>query len=769
MTRARCAVLALLAALLAGPALARSLPAATVRYDGHKVVRVQVRDAADAALMRTISPDLWSHGEGPGLVDYRVPPERLADLDASGLKYSVLIDNVQARIDAERAELAAVGDERGLGFFSTYRDYAAFSAYIDGLVALYPDIATRVTVGMSLEGRSIFGVRLRAPGAPNDPDRPAVLYNGCQHAREWISPMTIAYLADQFAAGYGVDERITAVMDEVDLYLVPISNPDGYVYTWGPERLWRKNRRLNPGGTVGVDLNRNWDYAWGGSGSSGDSSSDLYRGPSPFSEPESAAIASYIASIPGLRAHIDFHSYSQLVLGPWGWTEDAAPDAAELNALAADMAQAIFSVHGQTYVSGPISTTLYVADGSSVDWVYGELGVYSWTIELRDTGTFGFVLPASQIIPTGEENLAAVLGLTEWAATAISVEPASPAPPYAAPMAPTPVSVSVDARFGAEVDPASVALLFRIDGAASFVEVPMSAAGGDVFTGALPGAVCGRSFEYYFRASTTGGEQALYPPEGETGALSIVVAQTATALDDAMEVDSGWTFGAAGDNATTGVWVRADPVGTSAQPEDDHTVAGTQCFVTGNAAPGSAVGANDVDGGSTTLTSPAMDATAGPGGDAILVYHRWYSNDQGGAANADSMPVRLSNNNGATWTDIELVTENANAWVRREVRVSDFLAPTSQMRLRFVARDEGTGSIVEAGVDDVTLFTVTTCTALAGDIDGDGAVDFTDLNLVLSSYSQTGAPGAIVGDADYDGVVGFADLNLVLSNYGSGL
>lgn len=750
----------LAALLLAAPAFARSLPA-PVRYDGHKVVRVEITGAADIALMEQISPDMWSHHAGRGPVDYRVPPESMAALDASGLKYEVLIDNVQTRIDQERARLAPEAD-RGLGFFDNFRTYDEFSAWADSLVALYPDLASRFTVGLSLQGRTIFGVRLRAPGAGEG--RPAVLYNGCQHAREWISPMTIAFLADQFASGYGNDEQITAILDEVDVYFVPIVNPDGYVYSWTSERLWRKNRRANAGGSFGVDLNRNWDYAWGGPGSSGTPSNDTYRGPAPFSEPESLALSGFMASIDGLRAHIDFHSYSQLVLAPWGWTEDPAPDAAELNGLAADMADAIFDVHGETYISGPISTTLYIADGSVVDWMYGDQGVFSWTIELRDTGVFGFVLPPDQIIPTGEENLAAVLALSTWATNSISVEPLLAPPAYATPTEPTPVSVSVDTRFGATVDPSSVELLFRIDGAAAFVATPMTDTGSGVFTGALPAAVCGRSFNYYFRASTLDGEAASYPADGAEASLSLVVAQTALALDDDAETSTGWALSAAGDNAASGLWTRADPVGTGAQPEDDHTAAGTQCYVTGNATPGASIGTNDVDGGSTTLTSPVMDASGA--GDAILVYHRWYSNNQGGAPNADSMPVRLSNNDGASWTDLEVVTENAGAWVRREVLVSEFLAPTSQMRLRFVARDEGTGSIVEAGVDDVTLYVVTTCVALAGDINGDGAVDFADLNLVLSSYSQTGAPGEIAGDADYDGVVGFADLNFVLSNYG---
>ncbi len=741
---------------LAGDSLGGLPPRA--RYDGHKVVRVLIETATDRAVMETISDDPWSHQLGPGAVDYRVTPDRMAALDASGLQYEVMIDDVQRRIDDERAALGV----RGAGFFDNYHTYDEISAFVDGLVTLHPDMATRVTAGLSLQGRSIFGVRLRAPGAPNDPNRAAVLFNGGQHAREWISPATVCYVADRLASGYGVDPRITAILDEVDIFLLPVINPDGYVHTWNGERLWRKNRRVNGDGSIGVDLNRNWDFAWGGTGSSGVPSNDLYRGPAPFSEPESLALAGFIQAIPGLRAHIDFHSYSQLVLGPWGWTEAAAPDGPELNALGAAMADAIYHVHGETYVAGPISTTLYLADGSVVDWVYGDQGVFSWTIELRDEGQFGFVLPPEQIIPTGEENFEAVLTLAEWATEEIEIRLAGAFPTIVQPGESAELAVQIVTRFGETLDPTSPVMRWRLEGASAWQTVGMSGAG-ESWTGALPALPCGRRVEVQFAAATTSGDASTLP--NGTDAIVLDVLATTTAFDDTAETSTGWTVGAPGDNATTGVWLRADPVGTAAQPEDDHTPApGTMCFVTGNAAPGASVGTNDVDGGTTTLISPILDASTP--GEAFIVYHRWYSNDQGSGPNADSMPVSISNDGGATWTLLEDVSENANAWVRVEHRIADFVAPTSQVRLRFQARDLGTGSIVEAGVDDVRVFVIEPCVAILGDVDGDGTVGFADLNLLLGSYGQAGAPGELPGDVDVDGDVDFADLNLLLNNYG---
>jgi hypothetical protein len=187
------------------------------------------------------------------------------------------------------------------------------------------------------------------------------------------------------------------------------------------------------------------------------------------------------------------------------------------------------------------------------------------------------------------------------------------------------------------------------------------------------------------------------------------------------------------------------------------------CFVTGQGSPGGSVGANDVDAGTTTLTSPAFDATAQEDGEAYISYWRWYSNDQGSAPGEDSMLVQISSD-GSAWAQLESVNENLNAWAHQRFRVADFVAPGSQVRLRFVARDLGSGSVVEAGVDDVRLeFRGCEATAVAGDTNGDGVVDFEDLNNVLGSYNQTGA--GLVGDVDDDGDVDFEDLNIVLGSY----
>lgn len=322
---------------------------------------------------------------------------------------------------------------------------------------------------------------------------------------------------------------------------------------------------------------------------------------------------------------------------------------------------------------------------------------------------------------------------------------------------------------GGSISPTEAPTMHYRVNAGSFSSVMMTLEAGDVYKARLPATPCLGRVDYYFSARSLNGltvPEPLSAPESYYSGLS--VSDDVTTASDTLEANSGWVVGAPDDNASSGVWVRVDPVGTAAQPEDDHTPPpGVNAFVTGQGAAGGFLGEADVDGGKTTLTSPTFDATAGGGsGDAYVEYWRWYSNDQGSAPNqaTDSMIVSISNNNGATWTLLEDVLENTGVWTKKSFRVADFVAPTNQLRLRFVARDLGSGSIVEAGVDDVRLNRLRCLPG--GDANGDGLVNFTDLNLVLSNWGQAGA--GVVGDLDGDEVVSFSDLNLVLSNFGAG-
>jgi len=266
------------------------------------------------------------------------------------------------------------------------------------------------SIGKSVEGRDIPAVLINVGGHA----KKQILFTGGQHAREWIAPATVLYILEQLLSKYDTDEKVQKILDNVNFAIAPILNPDGYSYTWTKTRLWRKNRRPNAGGSYGVDLNRNWDSHWCTNGASKTPSSDVYCGTAAHSEPEVSSTATWIASLGYCHAFIDFHSYSQLVLRPFGWTEDPAPDEKELKTVGDGMAAAIKAIHGLSYTSEP-SYTLYFTTGSIDDWGYEkEYAKLVYTIELRDNGRNGFNLPPSQIIPTGEEQWNAVQYLANY-------------------------------------------------------------------------------------------------------------------------------------------------------------------------------------------------------------------------------------------------------------------------------------------------------------------------------------------------------------------
>eukprot|EP00163_Fabomonas_tropica_P019512 TRINITY_DN3422_c0_g1_i2.p2 TRINITY_DN3422_c0_g1~~TRINITY_DN3422_c0_g1_i2.p2 ORF type:complete len:331 (-),score=98.36 TRINITY_DN3422_c0_g1_i2:51-1043(-) len=303
--------------------------------------------------------------------------------------------------------MQAAAQDPTSSFFDNYHNFNDMNTQLKSYAANFSSIAKVVSVGKSLEGREIQGLVIAGKNVTSS--SPGIFYNGGQHAREWIAPITMMYLIDHLLTGYGNNANVTHLVDNLRWHIVPIINPDGYDYTWSKDRMWRKNRRKDNLFCAGVDLNRNWGFEWNTGGSSGEPCSETYHGPSGFSEPEETAVSKYITANTDIQGYIDFHSYSQLWMNPWGYTSTPCKDNDIQLELSKGAVAAIAAVNGKTYNYGPISTTIYPASGSSADWTYGAAGVvYSYGVELRDTGEYGFVLPPSEIRPQGAEIVAAM-------------------------------------------------------------------------------------------------------------------------------------------------------------------------------------------------------------------------------------------------------------------------------------------------------------------------------------------------------------------------
>jgi carboxypeptidase T len=373
-----------------------------------EIVSVARRDFAAARLGRK---DLDLLMEKNGRVYLVVSPGEMAALAALRVPFAV----ETAKIDRSVSEgLSAAG-----GINGAYHSTLELETDLRILERDHPGLATVVELGESLENRKILALKISDNAAASEGE-PAVLFAGCHHAREWISVEVPFLFGRYLLENYETDTAVRALVDASEIWIVPIVNPDGLEYSIHVYRYWRKNRRANADGTFGVDINRNYGYAWGADneGSSGYPGSDIFRGTAPFSEPETAAVRSlFQGRAIDFRALISYHSYGQNILYPWGYTTDPAPDDASLAAIAGAMAGLAAAVRGTVYTSGQASRALYLTNGDTVDWTYSVGGAPSFTIELPpvDIDHGGFFNDEAAISAVFEENLPAMLYLTRYA------------------------------------------------------------------------------------------------------------------------------------------------------------------------------------------------------------------------------------------------------------------------------------------------------------------------------------------------------------------
>lgn len=311
------------------------------------------------------------------------------------------------QLDTTQRHLATFATDEAL---AGYHSAATLEQDLRRLVDREPEVVELREIGRSLEHRPIWALRIGERRGSTD----KVLFLGCHHAREWIS-VEVAYRLAEHLVGAANSAPIQDWLQRAELWVAPMVNPDGHEYCRTQDRLWRKNRRVNRDGSIGVDPNRNYGYMWGTlnvNTSSHVPSDETYVGPRAFSEPETQAVRNLVGR-ELFRGVITYHSYSQLILYPWGYTSEPIPDEAARTGmveLAGRMQRLIQDVHGSAYTPEQASQ-LYPTAGDTTDWTYGEYGIPSFTIELRPSSQSegGFILPASQIAPTWEENRPAAL------------------------------------------------------------------------------------------------------------------------------------------------------------------------------------------------------------------------------------------------------------------------------------------------------------------------------------------------------------------------
>ena len=504
---------------------------------------------------------------------------------------------------------------------SGYHDYAEMVAEINALVASKPAIAQKLSIGTSYEGRDMPLIKI-SDNVGTDEAEPEILFNAHQHAREHLTVEMALYILHLLIDNYGTDTRITDLVNSREFWIVPDMNPDGgeYDIATGSYRSWRKNRQPNAGSSnVGTDLNRNWGFQWGCcGGSSGSTGSETYRGPSAFSAPETQRLRDFVNSrviggVQQIKSHIDWHTYSQLVLWPYGYT--TANTTPTLNADAqqafAALGQAMAATNGYTPEQ---ASDLYIADGTIIDWMWATHGIFSYTIEMYPgpSGSGGgFYPPDEQIVTQTTRNREAVLLFSEYADC-----------------------------------------VYRITG-----------------------------------------KQAQYCGGGGGGT---------TVYSDTFETATGWTTNPSGtDTATAGLWERGVPQQTTSSgvKQLSTTVSGTNDLVTGRLA-GTDAGTHDVDGGVTSIRSPAITLPSTGTLTLSLSYYLAHGNN---ASSADYLRVSIVHTGGTTavFTRNGAASNVNAAWAATTANLTPYAGQS--VRILIEAADLSTASLVEAAVDNVTI------------------------------------------------------------------
>ncbi|CAL4060397.1 unnamed protein product [Meganyctiphanes norvegica] len=404
-----------------------------VDYSGYRIVSVVTEDEAQSdwldQAVENLGLQLLSEVNLRSLpVDILVPPEKFSlfygQVHDQGLQVEVNNEDVQMQLDNESSSLRPPM-RTGAFDHGTYHDLDSINAIINSVESDFPERVSTSVIGTTYEKRPIRLVQVTSGsninttrrGMTRKKNKDIIFFDCGIHAREWVSPATCLWILDKLLFTYGQDKTVTNLLDKYDFYIIPVVNPDGYVYSRTKNRFWRKNRK--PFGSllncIGVDPNRNFEFKFGTKGTNPYPCSDAYPGPKAFSEEETKAYRDIILKLKDrLKLVVTIHAYSQLWMTPYGYDVIKSKHYDEHMRVSKIAVEAIEKVYGTKFKYGPINTIIYPVGGSSVDWVYEKVGIpMSFALELRDLGRYGFLLPSSEIIPTAKETWAGLAALIE--------------------------------------------------------------------------------------------------------------------------------------------------------------------------------------------------------------------------------------------------------------------------------------------------------------------------------------------------------------------
>jgi carboxypeptidase T len=656
------------AVLVSLAVLSAAVPVRAGQAAGEPQFRVRIETSNLEALRVSLEAagyDVLGTDSASSTIDVAVSRAELNGLHSRGLSV-VSVERGRPLEGAPTGKAIASGEElvaTAAVVSAGYLNLNGVNARLQQIADAYPAIAQVVDLTAAynapptFEGRHLYALKI-SDNVSVDEDEPAMLVAAAHHAREIGTPVIALDAADRLTSGYGVDPRITDAVNGHEIWIAPVWNPDGYNHVFTTDNLWRKNRRVFSGG-VGVDQNRNYEQAWG-SGCAGSTSvrSETYKGPSAASEAETRTMMAW-SETERFAKVIDYHSYGREVL--YAYRCLSHPFTAWMQREAAALSVAS-GYGGHTRVPS--------AEGEHQQWQFARLGAYAFLIETHTEFQPSYASALNE-------------AATVWPGILSVLE--------------RPISVSghvTDAVTGAPLA-ARIELL-----GVAFSNGETNSSGG--------------AFGSYHMFLPPGTYDLRFSREGYAAAISRVTvdASSATVLDvqltavaevfvDTFETDRGWMRNPnATDTATGGAWERGDPQATSSSglKQLGTTTSGINNLVTGRLS-GSSSGSFDLDGGRTSILSPAI---ALPASGALTMTFSYYLAHGSNSSSADYLRVSIVGTARSTvFQELGDANDDDGVWATATVDLSAFAGQTIQILVE--AADAAGASLVEAAIDDLKI------------------------------------------------------------------
>jgi hypothetical protein len=639
--------------------------------------------------------DLELVGVGEGEIRLVSRPHITTELTDQGLSVKIVHGDLEAFYAERQGKVADYG---------VWHTYAETAAELESIHAQYPAITTApFSLGQSVEGREIWAIKV-SDNPEVDEEEPEVLYDGVHHAREIMTVELCLFILRHLCENYQTDRLATTLVDERQIYFVPIVNPDGFVYNemQAPNGggMWRKNRRDDGVGCQGVDLNRNYPYMWGGAGSSANRCEDIYRGPSPGSEPETQAMVRFMN---GRRfvTHESIHSFMGAILYPWGYSGQPTSDDDLFHRIGAARA----SVNGYAVARIGVS-------GCASDYAYGEQTAKPKIMSfLTEIGGSGFWPDPSEKEGLLQENLHSMLTLALVAGPSLEtesfslvdeggdrrIEPGETFGMTARIVNQGLLTGSRDFRVVLRCDDPYVRLLAAADSVEGLAPGGMWENTDHPFRCRIEeGCPQGRRVDFTLAVDAGASGQAEMPLTIQVGEAPAIFAV------DFEEGREGWLVDPS-QTTTEGSFQWIDPNPTAYQPGDDTTPApGSLALITGQ---NETESEHDVDGGITAVRSRDLDLSAYPRV-RLSVNYFFGQRDGGDDPTGDWFRIEVSSDAGGSWVTLLEIGDQRSlpVWRNLSVDLEEVIDLTDRVRFRVRASDGPEESdIIEGGIDDFLL------------------------------------------------------------------